>query len=551
MKQTRSDNYKISICIDFFDDLINGPFTHDSLKALFEKFKALSIERIYWIYTLKFSEGLHQFFPYKGLMANAEQTFKNIGDFLPAALKIAHQLGLSFYAVYKPLDLGHEVIFPFGTPQAEKYGKMDAVGGRVSQVASSLVELSQMRLERHPADLVEKTTSPIHRIEIYSNNKKAMEFKSDGIKILVSNDNYNYQPLKTAANFSVIEKENIYILQLDDLNISELYLCLQCGQEEQQSSLENTLDKLIRIFDKDGNEISFTYGLLSFEDKCAGFEKRGLELEEECVRKGYHFNYHGNALRDGYQQNENYSLDNDKGYAALARGKQQFVTGFLSPAYPQVRALWLKHIKECLDAGVDGVDLRVVNHNRNMEWERYGFEEPVREEYLKRTGNNLLDENHDTSVHRQSLCDFYNDFYREASQLIHSQGKKCQAHISSQTMKVSDQERYSNFEWGWKDWIKEDLVDEISLKDILPEDYIKIKGAIGEKTIACYCTPGSQGLPGNSQAIPRLKEYLRSSKAAGHQGLTMYECWNYFRMKNEKTAEVIHSEFTQLLDLYK
>ncbi len=40
----------------------------------------------------------------------------------------------------------------------------------------------------------------------------------------------------------------------------------------------------------------------------------------------------------------------------------------------------------CADAGggVDGVDLRVGNHNRSMEWENYGFEPPVLDECRRR-----------------------------------------------------------------------------------------------------------------------------------------------------------------------
>ena len=78
------------------------------------------------------------------------------------------------------------------------------------------------------------------------------------------------------------------------------------------------------------------------------------------------------------------------GVIAFARGKNEYLPVAPCEVYPEVRRLWLGWIDRLLEAGVDGVDIRVSAHGTlTDESEAYGYNTPVLEEYARGGGAGL------------------------------------------------------------------------------------------------------------------------------------------------------------------
>ncbi len=69
---------------------------------------------------------------------------------------------------------------------------------------------------------------------------------------------------------------------------------------------------------------------------------------------------------------------------AVARGRNEYLVGPIEFAYPQVQAFLLKLIEQSLDSGVDGVDIRQSTHTESLDWENYGFNDPLVQAYRER-----------------------------------------------------------------------------------------------------------------------------------------------------------------------
>ena len=51
------------------------------------------------------------------------------------------------------------------------------------------------------------------------------------------------------------------------------------------------------------------------------------------------------------------------GVNAFARGRNEYVSGGMCEAYPEVQDFWLGWVGECMAAGMDGLDIRISNHS--------------------------------------------------------------------------------------------------------------------------------------------------------------------------------------------
>jgi hypothetical protein len=532
-------NYLLAFCTDFFDDIRARPFDREYLKKMFSIMRDIGMRRVYWIYTLRFKEGIFDCLQTKEHSENAGQTYKNMGDFLPAAVETAHELGLECYAVYKPFDLAFSLMnFPYGTQEAKRFGKLDSLGGRIAWAAESLVAHKDKRLERHPADF-RNSGATVFEIRI-TTSKETPGIHPELLKLLVSDDNIEAKPYQGEPIFHESFSQEGRTLSIKNLNIKDKFIILKYNDSARGESIANTLEKLIRIYDKRGGEIPFTYSL------CSGgghwFEYDG---------SGIFFDYENAAANDNFLGQKSYSLDNKRGYIIIARGKEKYIAGALSPAYEESHEVWLKHISECLDAGVDGVDLRVANHNRSLEFERYGFETPVTKEYKKRYGIDIINSDCNPELHRRLLGEFYTSFCRKASSLIRERGAKVQMHIGSHLVNRNKFERYMNFNWEWEKWLRDNLADAITIKDGGPVDsalWETVKSRFPDNSLipAFYC-PYWKSITPLPNWQKKFRESLEKSYSIGQSGFILYEtamCLG--AMKNHK-FEFFNPELPQIL----
>lgn len=537
---TKNNAFKFSVCMDFPDDLIYTSFDEKHLLKMFNLFKSWGVERIYWMY-YSYHDKLFSNLPQHRIISkNWEITYKNIGEFLPAAVKIAHKCGLELYALYKPNDLALNFTSPANTRESRIYGRMDSIGGRIYWASEGLVRLQKMRLERKMTDVPSDIDKRIiKKIRLLSNSSASTRVKKETLQIFTSEDNNTYK--KYRPPFSILEsiEGNKRVVTIDNLNIKSKYFSINTPHRDNDAfrrlvvyfsgheSFRNNLADLVEVYDARGEKLPFTYGLLSRKDYYDGFNSYcdTFSKEGDVIKRGYMFDWDNSANYSGFLKKTIYAVDNNRGYLAFAKGKEKYVTGVLSPAYNEVQAYWLKNIKECLEAGVDGVDLRSCTHTRSFEWENYGFERPVVKEYQRRYKINILKESFNREKQEDIIAEYYTDFFRKAAKLIRGAGKKVQLHLDEGFGRENKEIPFAHGrKWEWQKWIKEGLCDELTLKGMWPDnEHIEMINKLSsKKNIPLHSCPGLSVIPTDKGFFSRLKKRLTNYKGMVN-GYILYE----------------------------
>jgi hypothetical protein len=457
----------LSVCVDFFDELILGSYDRARIAALFALFRDAGVRRVYWIYTHRFADGSWARCPWAGICENAAVTQGQIGEFLPAAVSIAHELGMEIYAVYKPFDLAHLDSFPFGSEGARKFGiGLQSLSGELYWGLNTLTPYAHMRMTRRsddlPADLPQRR---IARIRFVGRDDSPTRLTPEHLTLTLSRDNGKYQRYDGPLTFRDAVESGRRVVTLDGLRIDEPFVAVHTPFRDEGATLRNQVGQLVQVQDDLGRPMPVTLGLVSRDDlhRAHLSNHTGLTLWSEKPTEGYQFNM------PDFQAPERpmAAVDNRRGYLAIARGKERHIAGALAPAFEAVHDLWLSHIRDCLDAGVDGVDLRVAQHNRCLAWDEYGYEQPILNEYQRRHGTSdpaRMDRGKQEAI----LAERYTAFYQKAAALIRSRGKRVQLHVNLLGA------RYMGMTWDWPGWIEQGLADEITLKDVWPGDREKL-----------------------------------------------------------------------------
>ncbi len=503
------------------------------------------MERIYWIYTWKHCERLWECVPTQAISWNYAVTRRRLGEFLPVAVEIAHALGMEIYAVYKPFDMGFDETYPAGTLPARRYGRLDSLSGRVHWAATSLVKNAALRIQRRwndvPADLERRR---IGAIVLRSDRQSRLN--PAAISLEVSRDNNRYRPYRGPIEIHKSSGPAGQTIRLAGLRINEPYVAIRAPCRGGAKSFSNSLDKLVTVLDKQGQPLPFTYGLYSRAERLQLWKntKAGSAARSNMWPHGYIFNWH-NAARRNFLSATRYSVDNEKGFLALVKGKERYVTGALSPAYPEVRRLWLRHVGECLDAGVDGVDLRVGNHNRSLEWENYGFEPPVRDEFVRRYGRAPGRRAGDAARCRQILGERYTEFIKAAAALIRRRGRRVQLHLGRGEIAAD----YFPIQFEWERWLREGLADEITLMTDYPSHfYRQIAAAAKRRPVPMYFRK-------YIRAVTYRKRWQRkccggicgNPRALGQAGFIVYESSFVVQGQSDGTFKALYPDVPRIL----
>ena len=243
-----------------------------------------------------------------------------------------------------------------------------------------------------------------------------------------------------------------------------------------------------------------------------------------------------------------------QGYLAFAKGKEPYVTGILSPAPREVRDYWLGGIRDCLDAGVDGIDIRHDSHSRNLELENYGFDEPVLREFERRYGHF----EYDREKLREISAGFYTEFLREAAAAIRKAGCKVQIHIGDTGLLPAGSEESSltgdgfcyGRDWQWQKWIEEGLMDSITLKGMAAWDkssFNTVHQLTSPRNIPIYFCAYMKGLVVSRDGPERFMETLDMSREWGQDGIIIYESAMIIKMAESGSISCYSPEIIELI----
>jgi len=502
----------LSVCIDFFDDLIFGAWTEETFRQCMVYFRKNGFRRVYFLDHFGREGGWWKHagenprFP--GHQEFIDQTFRNVGDYLPAAVRAAKAEGLEVIAVLKPFETAMFHSTPTPPDQAHSHGGIRSLGGWNRWSTDFAAANPNMRLERNmtgvPPDLAGKK---IATIVLTAQAGLAANIDPTLLRFWTSEDNGAYAQIPAdtlSVRWDTGEKGRLII---KGLNEDRRFFAVTY-EGTGKPVFGNTFDELIQIFDSEGHRLPVTFSTVP-NPPGRKFTETGFVMD---------------AVGCG---NDIFWMDGG-GPLGVAIGVERFLQGALCPVYPEVRQWWIDQVHQCLAAGVDGVDFRVSSHNRTFHWEAYGFNRPIVEAFRMRHGIDILSEPFDRKDLRILIGEYYTDFLREARSVINAAEKSMHLHIEL-GFQEADQDSDLEIFFPWRRWLDEGLADEVCVKNIrcmespFAQEIAAHARAAGVGKV--HFNPSMNMLTGHPAPREFFDYVIRDTLAGGADGFILYETW--------------------------
>jgi len=420
-------------------------------------------------------------------------------DLLEAACEAAHRHGMRFDVVFKPLEgaLAHSMaLLPHTFPRPEGAPLLEETVGLVHAVRPFVAAHPEMRMARRPEDA--DPGGRIAAIRLIKNDDAPAPFGLEDLSIFTSRRNGGFKPYAGPVSLSEsLEWRPLFpyrdrpcrVLTLGGLELPEdaRYFMIRCRKRDAAGDFTNAVEQLVELVDERGRVIPSTPSLRRVDGE-GQFERarriahlgltryaRRPEIRELQKDRGRFLAQCEDMHRfdAGWENATLNRLDE----VAVARGKARHVIGALNPAYKEVREHWLDHIRFCIERGVDGVNLRVADHNRPYEPWAYGFNEPALDQ--------MTDRNNVAELARIN-GEAYTQFLREAAELLHENGKEIGVHVHGLVFRHHDLHANStplkrNVAWQWDTWVREiaDYVELRSASMLRPENVREVTDRVG------------------------------------------------------------------------
>jgi hypothetical protein len=485
---------KLSVTVDIPDDFTKGPINAARLAQMMDTIQEVGATRVHWLYYGEVAPSDPRcgniwdcYWAHHG-----KQTIAELGEPLSAAVKEAKARGLEIYGVLKPYNGGLAGSFPAGSPEAGSASQHSRIGGTIVQLIPFLERHPEMRVQRKPFAV---NPGPIRKIKLTKSDDSATRLRPEHLRIWVSENNYQYRPLDLVptgtvsvepakqdvrdyhGNLITAQGAPVRVLTLTNLAITEPYVVLTSTFTEGAGDFRNTPQGMVEVIGDNAETLDCVLAThASLWIKPRDFRTYGLEFDQGYGHlsialdepwqdptgdRWTHF-----KGEDEFADEAIFGHGQAGGFLGIARGKNAYHAATPCEAYAEVRALWLGWVTAMLDAGVDGVDLRISAHGSlSDEPEAYGWNPPVLAEYAKRHGPGPVDPVKLAVIRG----DFYTDFVRAASALVRARGKKLQVHLHAEAFRPSlvfgqQHGMPANIEFQWRRWLEEGLADEVHLR---------------------------------------------------------------------------------------
>ena len=475
----------LSATVDFPDDVGAGPFSHELLEKMMGHLTSMGVRRIYWLY---YGDPDKDSYWGGGLFHHSEnglKTHENIGEPLKAAVPIAHKHGIEVYGVLKPYNTGSSGTYPEGSPEP-KPNDIRLIGGTLLQAVNMTEQYPHVRLRRRsdtiPPDL---EGTAVKKVRLLKKDDSPTRIGKENLEIWTSPNNYRYQQrdvdftLKDAVEPAPGEVRDYYgelvtakgapvrTLTLEGLDLADKFILVTTNFHDDAGDFTNTPLGMIEAYGEGPEPLPVvvaarsvtwiaprdfrTYGL-EF-DSCFGTLEVTLDEDNAVQWDSSDWRSHQNGA-----------------VIAFSLGKNEYVPAMPCEMYPEVRRLWSGWIDRMLDAGVDGIDLRISSHGNLVDEPfDYGFNEPVLQEYRRRHGQDFGGDDSELPGIAEIRGDHYTDFVRETSRKVRAAGKKMQFHMHTEAFRPNPVHGQimgipPHLDFQWRTWLKEGLMDGITLR---------------------------------------------------------------------------------------
>jgi hypothetical protein len=182
----------------------------------------------------------------------------------------------------------------------------------------------------------------------------------------------------------------------------------------------------------------------------------GWPLAPKKIRE---FSYH-NAMHGQHVSWQSAFSRKHPKYTIVDRSGQQRQWGVLCLAYPEVRyhfcQLFLKLLGE---HGFDGLFVCLRSQSRPADFaDQFGFNEPVRQNYLARHGRDICSEDFDLQTWRDLLGEYITKFMFELHEALNLSGVKLAVGAARGDILGPP---LGNAALQWRVWLKNKLIDEL------------------------------------------------------------------------------------------
>lgn len=554
---------RLSAVDDFYDDLCYAKFLDPEMfDRLVGKLHDLGIERIYWLNSLavrpeaigpgadcelnrRINCWNHRLNNDPANELSGAPSIQATYPFVEKVVASAHRRGMEVFAVHKPFDLSVAL----------------ETGGKTSPfvIEHFCKTHPEAMLQRQP-EPVDNANAPVARIRFYKSDDREHGIQPDRISVWISDDNKTYrrleQPFK--VTFSLEQQSfarhweggfepsrSARVITLDGLNIATPYYAVHVDGQR-RFSFANRIHRLAESFDARGNPVITTRNLPE-HPRIGSTPWRG---EGGFVFRGFTTcrqetgNWRG---RDWIEMNQ--LLDGNDLAIAFSRGSFPHVYGAPDPVHPETRKFWGDWIDMSLDAGVDGIDLRIMNHNNILDWASYGFGPLTQAAFQRRYGHALVPDENCRKKHSELLGDAYTQFLRDTSKKVRSRGKKMQHHVSRPMDSQPDQRPLINIRWNWRQWIEEGLLDEITLKDLeLNSGFChQVKAHARRHGVTTWHCPYLGVLfDASSTWAVTMEQIVRQNYTTGSDGLMLYEAATFMRGDSEGQINLLYPDLNRI-----
>ena len=147
-------------------------------------------------------------------------------------------------------------------------------------------------------------------------------------------------------------------------------------------------------------------------------------------------------------------------YAVVDRSGEQWQWGVLCLAYPEVRSHFCQRFVNLLrDSEFDGLFVCLRSQSRPADFaDQYGFNEPVRQDYLTRYGRDICAEDFDLQKWRNLLGEYLTTFLSELHEALRDMGLRLAVGAARGDVLGPP---LGNTTLEWRDWVKRGIIDEL------------------------------------------------------------------------------------------
>jgi len=373
MQLDETGGFRLEALTDFVDDALAVTFTEKHIDSMMATLAGMGVTRVSWAY---YGDGHGGYVVPSGLTdrwTNLANTYRLLGNPLRIAVAAAHRHGMELYAYYKPYETGPAICLPEGSPEAQAFGVVRHQGGLLAWLDPFVVENPDLRIRHRPDTRIRDLSEiPIRALRLTKRDASPTRITAEHLQIWTSWHNYQYQPLQVAFEMrdEVVPAlkgvddirgtrlthrgDPVRTLTLTGLNLTDPYILVTTDFSDGPTDFTNAGTDMLTALDEEGHGIpgvQFSGAMIYLAERI-NFRNHGLVFDCGYGRSITHLdgpNAAGNC-----------------GCVAFMRGRNDYLLGALCGTEPAVREFWLACIREMIDAGVDGVDLRVEHRLRSL-----------------------------------------------------------------------------------------------------------------------------------------------------------------------------------------